>query len=124
MKLLRLLPLLLFSILSASLRADTAVVFNEIMFHPSTNEANLEWVELHNQMAVDMDISKWSIDSGIEYTFPEGTIISGGGYVVVAVSPSALSAATGLSNVFGPFVGRLSNGGEKLNLKNNNGRVV
>src|SRR5262245_47221841 len=29
--------------------ADSVVVFNEIMYHPATNEAALEWVELHNQ---------------------------------------------------------------------------
>src|ERR1041385_7588911 len=123
MKFLSLIPFLLFCPLS-SLRADTTVVFNEIMYHPATNEANFEWVELYNQMAVDMDISKWSIDGGIEYTFPEGTVINGGAYLVVAISPTALTAATGVTNVMGPFIGRLSNGGEKLTLKNNNGRVV
>src|SRR5436190_8441417 len=123
MKFIRLSLILLFAVL-CSVRADTTVVFNEIMYHPATNEANLEWVELYNQMAVDMDISKWSLDGGIEYTFPEGTVINGGAYLVVAISPSALTAATGATNVMGPFLGRLSNGGEKLTLKNNNGRVV
>ena len=37
--------------------ADSTVVFNEIMYHPATNEPALEWIELHNQMAVSMDIS-------------------------------------------------------------------
>ena len=27
------------------------------MYHPQTNETELGWVELHNQMSVDMDIS-------------------------------------------------------------------
>src|SRR6476646_5473826 len=123
MKFIRLSLLLVFAAL-CSVRADTAVVFNEIMYHPATNEANLEWVELCNQMAVDMDISGWSLDSGIQYTFPEGTVIGGGAYLVVAISPAALTAATGATNVMGPFIGRLSNGGEKITLKNNNGRVV
>src|SRR4051812_27206841 len=123
MKFIRLSLILLFAVL-CSVRADTTVVFNEIMYHPATNEANLEWVELYNQMAVDMDISGWSLDSGIQYTFPEGTVINGGACLVVAISPTALTAATGATNVMGPFLGRLSNGGEKLTLKNNNGRVV
>src|SRR5437868_3807602 len=54
MKPFRLILIALFAVLH-SLRADPAVVFNEIMYHPATNEANLEWVELYNQMAVDMD---------------------------------------------------------------------
>src|SRR5262245_17493780 len=34
-------------------RADSVVVFNEIMYHPLTNEPAFEWVELQNQHAVD-----------------------------------------------------------------------
>src|SRR5213075_783058 len=105
-------------------RADSVVVFNEIMYHPLTNEPALEWVELYNQMAVDTDLSGWALKGGIDFQFAEGTIISGGAYLVVAVSPSALSAATGLSNVFGPFTGRLSNAGEQLELRNNNNRLM
>ena len=94
------------------------------MYHPATNEAALEWVELYNQMSVDMDISHWSLAGGIDYTFPEGTIIAGGGYLVVASSPSTLMATADLTNVMGPFMGRLSNSGETLQLLNNNLRVM
>ena len=55
-------------------RADSVVVFNEIMYHPG-NAAGGEWLELHNQMAVDVDLSGWSIANGVAYTFPEGTVI-------------------------------------------------
>src|SRR3954466_4557253 len=89
-------------------RADTVVVFNEIMYHPLTNEPALEWIELYNQMAVDIDLSGWSLKGGIDFQFAEATIISGGGFLVVAVSPSSLTAATGITNVLGPFTGRLS----------------
>lgn len=110
--------------LSQCLYADSVVVFNELMYHPATNEPVMEWVELHNQMAVDVDLSGWSISKGIDFRFPEGTVISGGGYLVVASSPASLTAATGLTNVFGPFTGRLSNSGESLELLNNNGRLM
>ena len=52
---------------------DSTVVFNEIMFHPADNEA-LEFIELHNQMAVDMDVSKWELSGGVNFEFPEGTV--------------------------------------------------
>src|SRR5512137_2883268 len=104
--------LFLLAAASAPVRADSTVVFNEIMYHPLTNEAAFEWVELHNQMAVDMDLSGWSLDSSVHFTFPEGSVMPGKGYLVVAVNPAALMAATGLTNVFGPFSGRLSNNGE------------
>ena len=105
-------------------QADSVVVINEIMYHPGTNAVGGEWLELHNQMAVDVDLSGWSIAGGVTYTFPEGTIIPGSGYQVVALSPAELSAATGLTNVLGPYGGHLSNSGEKLELYNRNQRLM
>ncbi len=105
-------------------QADSVVVFNEVMFHPPANEAAFEWVELHNQMAVDVDLSGWSITGGVQFQFPEGTIIPGGGYLVVAGSPPDLQTATGLTNVLGPMDGRLSNAGDSLQLRNNNDRLM
>jgi hypothetical protein len=110
--------------LSPTIRADSTVVFNEVMYHPLTNETTREWIEFRNQMAVDMDISNWSIENGVEFTFPEGTVVPGGGYVVVALSSVDLMSATGLTNVLGPFTGRLSNNGETLELRNNNRRLM
>jgi hypothetical protein len=107
-----------------SARADSSVVFNEIMYHPLTNESQLEWVELQNQMAVDLDMSRWRLDAGIDFTFPEGTVIRAGSYLVIALSPTALGSATGLTNVLGPFSNRLSNGGERLRLRNNDSRII
>ena len=109
---------------TGAVRADSVVVFNEIMYHPTANEPLFEWVELHNQMAVDVELSGWTLDKGIQYTFPEGTVIPGGGYVVVSISPPNLMAATGLTNVLGPFASRLANGGDTLELYNNNHRLM
>lgn len=104
--------------------ADSVVVFNELMYHPATNEAAMEWVELHNQMAVPVDLSGWSLAGGVSYAFAEGTFIAGGGYLVVASAPATLMGATGLTNVLGPFTGRLSNSGEQLDLRNRNQRLM
>src|SRR6185295_12166200 len=104
--------------------ADSAVVFNEIMYHPLTNEPALEWVELQNQHAVDIDLSGWRLDGGIDFNFAEGTVLRGGGYLVVASAPAELTAATGLTNVAGPFRNRLSNVGDTLRLRNNDSRII
>src|SRR5689334_19509715 len=117
--------LLLLALSSASRsQADSPLVFNEIMYHPRTNEAALEWVELQNQMGVDLDISQWALTGGIEFTFAEGTIVPAGSYLVVASDPAALTVVTGLTNLAGPFIDRLANGGETLRLRNNNGRIM
>ncbi len=110
---------------AAAVRADVTVVFNEVMYHPpQTNEAAFEWIELRNQLAVDMDLSGWTLEGGVGYRFPEGTVIPGRGYLVVAGSPADLAAAAGVTNVLGPFAGRLGNGGETLELRNNNARLM
>ena len=71
---------------------DSVVVFNEISYHSVGNESASEWIELHNQMAIDIDLSGWHLEDGVNFTFAEGTIIPGGGYLVVASNPGALQA--------------------------------
>jgi hypothetical protein len=114
-----------FGVLVANrLRADSTLVFNEIMYHPGTDEPTMEWIEFRNQLAVDLDLSGWSVSGGVEYTFASNTIVRGRGFLVLAIAPEIFMDATGLTNVLGPFTGRLSNDGEELRIRNNNGRLV
>ena len=100
---------------------DSTVVFSEIMYNPAgATDDSLEWIELHNQMSKAMDISNWSIQGGVNYTFPEGTAVTGDDYVVIAIQPSSL----GIADVLGPYTGNLANDGEELRLISNNGRVM
>ena len=112
------------TVLLSRARADSTLVFNEIMYHPASSETALEWIELHNQMGVNIDISGWSLAGGVQFQFTEGTVVPGRGYIVVAISPAALAAAGGYSNALGPFLGRLSNSGERLELRNNSQRLM
>ena len=116
--------LLLRITLSLGRAADSVVVFNEINYHPATNEIANEWIELHNQMSIDIDLSAWSVRGGIDFTFAEGTIIAGGGHLVVAINPAALQTATGRTNIVGPFTGRLNNSTAHLELRDRNDRVM
>ncbi|MEX2188301.1 MAG: lamin tail domain-containing protein [Pirellulales bacterium] len=96
---------------------DSTVVFNEVMYNPlGDTDDSLEFVEFFNQLSVDMDVSNWTIEGGIDFTFPAGTIVPGRGYVVVAANPTALQAASGFAGALGPFSGRLDNDGETLGL--------
>jgi len=103
--------------------ADSVVVFNEIMYHPDNNSSQ-EWIELYNQMSVDVDLTGWSLTEGVDYDFPAGTIIPAGAYLVVAGSLAELINAVGQANVLGPFAGRLSNSGEKICLYDHNHRMM
>ena len=101
---------------------DSVVVFNELMYNNAPGDA-LEWIELHNQMAVDVDISGWEI-TGADFVFPSGTIITGRSYLVVASDPADLMGRTGLTGVLGPLTSNLANGGERIRLRNHNGRIM
>ncbi len=102
---------------------DSVVVINEVHYHPREAAQDLEYVELHNQLSINVDMSGWKLDGGISFDFPEGTVIPKRGYLVVAKNPAALQAATGYSGALGPFTGVLSDGGERLRLYNNNGAL-
>lgn len=101
---------------------DTVVTFNELHYNPPADQ-NGEWLELHNQMAVNIDLSGWSLADGISYTFPPGTVIAGGGFLVIAKTPGHPSLA-GIPGVLGPFSGNLSNSGETIDLISSSGRLM
>ena len=103
---------------------DSTVVLNEVMYHPSgTDGRQQEWVELHNQLAVDVDLSGWRLSDGVDFEFPEGSRITGRGYLVVASDTLEFQRATGIQ-AFGPLERRLSNAGELIELRDNSGRLM
>lgn len=102
--------------------ADSVVVFNEVNYNPGPSAAETEWIELKNLMGVDVDLSGWQIDRGVTFEFAEGVVIPGHGFLLVAAEPGATSLNG--KNALGPFAGGISNGGERLRLVNNNGRVM
>ena len=92
-----------------------AIVINEIMYNPAVPDA--AFVEILNTSATaSFNIGGWRFN-GIDYTFPEGTVITNRGILVVAANPSAYSAAyTNAPAPIGVFDGDLQNDGETLTL--------
>ena len=113
------LPLLLASLLPA-IAYDTVVVFNEIHYNPASAGETGEWIEIHNQQGVDVDLSGWRVSGGVDFAFPAGTRISGKGFLVVAANP----AASAIPEALGPWTGSLSNGGETLRLRDISDRIM
>ncbi len=108
----------------ARLVLDSTVVFNEVMYHPP-DENLTEWVELYNQHSVDMDLTSWRITGGIEYSFPQGTVLPGGGYLVIAKQPAQLlEQLPGEMISLGPFEGGISDGGERIELRSRTDRLM
>ena len=107
-----------------ALAFDSIVVFNEVNYHPAGDDPTLEFIELYNQNTVDVDMSGWRLSGGVDFAFPEGTVIGGQDYLVIAASPTTLEAAAGISGTLGPLDGRLENKGETLRLRNRNDRIM
>lgn len=102
--------------------ADSVVTFNEIHYNPQGVSEDQEWIELHNQMAINVDLSGWQLTGGIDFVFPEGTTIPGGGFYLIAKDPA--NPALAGTNVTGPFGGALSNGGETIRLRSRSNRLM
>ena len=86
------------------------VRITEIMYHPvATDDA--EFVEIHNTENTPVDISGWYLDPA-GYQFPISTILGAGQTIVIVRDPVVFSSVyPGVSPIFGPYPGKLSNGG-------------
>jgi hypothetical protein len=99
----------------------TSLVISEIMYHP-TNTA-LEFVEIFNTRGEPEDLSGYRLRGDADYNFPPGTVIPGGGLLVVAKSPVDLQNVYGMTGVLGPFTNSLPNDGGTVKLLNQSGGV-
>jgi hypothetical protein len=107
------------------------IVINEIMYHPNWpnnspyDNEKYEYIELYNMTAADVNLydeegNAWKFTDGIEFTFPNDANITANGYALVANDPEAFvwrygSPPSGVQ-LFGPYDGKLNNGGEKLEI--------
>ena len=95
----------LLALLPLASQADP--VINEIMCRPGVGypeDTTLEFVEIHNPDSEAVDLSDWALTRGADYTFPAGTSLAAGGFLVVVADVSAFQAAhPGVSAVFGPW---------------------
>ena len=93
------------------------VVINEIMYHPITADNDDEYIELYNRGAASIDISHWRFIDGIDFTFPTGTVLGAGDYIVVAHDAAHLLINyphLNATNTLGDYSGQLSDRGEQV----------
>ncbi len=99
-------------------------MIDEIMYHSANGDTAEEFIELHNSGSTAVDLTDWQFTSGVNFTFP-ATLIDSGGYLVVAADPLTFSSLyPTITNVVGPWSGRLSNNGESIQLRNASGQTI
>ena len=99
-------------------RAD--IVINEILHDSEPNTVCSEFIELVNTGPDAVDLSGWAFTSGIDFEFPQDTMIPSGGYLVVAQDPATILSLYG-AQAIGPYVGALSKQGETVTLRDSGG---
>ena len=100
------------------------VVINEVMFNPPGDHRGGEYIELYNRDVEAIDLSRWRFVDGVNFTFPFGTTIEGGGYLVIAADAAYMNRVYQLGNVLGNYDGELSNPGELLRLEDAYGNLA
>jgi hypothetical protein len=118
---------LLIILLGASPIVANPIVITEIHHSPADGNLSLEFIELHNRSAAAVSLSDWQLTKGVQYTFPKGTVLEGGAYLVVSKDRKDLIRSYKLKEkqfVLGPFKGRLDGEGECLILKDALGKEV
>jgi hypothetical protein len=98
----------------------TGLAITELMYNPAPRVDNrhIEFIELHNSNPYFQDISGYRLSGDVSYTFPAGTIIPGGGFLVIGRSPADVIAVYGIQNVTGPYTNNLSNKSGTVRLRN------
>ncbi len=99
------------------------IVINEIHYNPDVKTELVEFVELHNRGSATADLADWRLAEAIEYSFPAGTSIPAGGFLVVVRNPAAFQAKFN-AQALGPWTGVLSNEGDTVLLCDAARRVV
>ncbi len=112
-------------------QAESAVVINELHTNPDVKTELVEFIELYNAGTTEVDLSGWQFTEGVFYTFPAGTTLSAGGYLIVAQSPNGIQAKwnvgrAGIADrvLFGPYAGGLENDGERVVLRDMAGAIA
>jgi len=112
------------------------LLINEIMYHPAEGgnfTGDDEYIELHNFSTSPLPLfdpvhaaNTWRFSGAVEFVFPSGVTLAGKGFALVvpfdpANSPllATFRSKYGISAavpVYGPYGGRLNNGGETIEL--------
>jgi hypothetical protein len=108
------------------------VVISEIMYHPVSDNDQLEFVELLNISANPVPLydpahpgNTWRMRGGIDINLPTGRTLAPGGRLVLVsfdplANPSALATFQGTygsgATLVGPYSGKLDNAGESIEL--------
>jgi len=94
---------------------QAAPVINELHYNNDDNTVLNEFIEIHNPDPAALDLSGWELNGAVRFTFPAGTTLRAGGYLVIGEDPATLASEFNIQ-ALGPYQGGLNSEGELLQL--------
>ncbi len=83
-----------------------------------------EFIELQNSGAAALDLSACAFTAGVAFTFPGGTTLAPGAFLVLARNPAQFATRHPGATALGPYTGKLDNDGELLTLTSALGATI
>src|SRR5206468_11509077 len=106
----------------------TGLMITEMMYHPpsTTNYdgSAFEFIELKNVASTNLELSGVRFTNGIRYTFPVGTFVAPGQFIVLTSDPAAFTNKYPGIRVDGVYTNNLSNSGETVALLHATGTPI
>ncbi|MFP6631615.1 MAG: lamin tail domain-containing protein [Planctomycetota bacterium] len=96
---------------------------SELMYHPPGGQ-EFEFIELENSGELTIDLSGLAFTNGIEFSFQDGEVLPPGERYLLVADEAVFQEAFPDAPVRGEFGDSLSNGGEKLTLKDGEGLTL
>jgi hypothetical protein len=106
----------------------TNLLLTEIMYHPAPEETidgdAFEFIELKSVSPTNLDLSGVHFTDGIDYTFPLGTRVAPGQFIILARNPTNFARRYPSVRLHGVYQGSLANNGETLALAHATGTNI
>jgi len=107
--------------------AINTLQITEIMYNPpdwgNTPGDELEFIEIKNTGTTPVNLENMRLSNAVDYTFPIGTRLASGAFVLLAENAARFQARYRLA-AQGQYSGQLSNGGETLELRDAFDRIL
>jgi hypothetical protein len=104
--------------------STSSLIITEIMYNDLSEIDSLEYFEIYNDGTSAADLSGYAITDGIVYTFPAGTTLAAGDYLVIAKDSALVNSVFNISGTHQWISGGLKNSGENIEIQNSVGTVI
>ena len=117
--------LILISSLAPS-RVSGDLIVSEIMYNPGglPEDIDAEYIEIHNLSESVVNLEGYQLDDAVDYIFQDGVIAPDARVVVAANLTAFKDTYPDVVNVVGPWEGKLKNSGERILLRDGQGKKV